>query len=135
MNDPTGVPSSRHITSDGRKPSVSMYQRALRSKSGVSSTRWPSFVTCGGASAGRWVSLTRTVWFGALWGMGARTGCAATDAIDVRLRAGAAQEELVLALRDDQQSEVDEVVPRPVQVGALEMRVKQRVGLHCRRDA
>src|SRR5271165_3523184 len=27
---------------------------------------WPSLVTCGGASAGRCVSLTRTVWFGAL---------------------------------------------------------------------
>ena len=30
MNDPTGVPSGRHITSEGMKPSMSMYQRALR---------------------------------------------------------------------------------------------------------
>jgi hypothetical protein len=42
-----------------------MYQRAVTSKSGVSITMWPSLVTCGGSSAGRCVSLTRTVRFGA----------------------------------------------------------------------
>jgi hypothetical protein len=33
------VPSGRHMTSDGMKPSVPMYQRTLLSKSGVSRTR------------------------------------------------------------------------------------------------
>ena len=60
---------------------------------------------------------------------------AATDAIDVRRRAGAAQEEFVLALRDDEQPEVDEIVPRAVQVGPFEMRVEQRVRLDHRRAA
>src|SRR5208282_807561 len=60
---------------------------------------------------------------------------AATDAIDVRFRAGAAQEEFALALRDDQQPEVDQIVPRLVQIGAFEMGVKQGVRLDDRRAA
>src|SRR6516165_2858900 len=66
MMEPTGVPTGKHITSEGMKPRVSMYQRALASKSGASSTRCPSLVTWGGSSAGRWVSFTRMIWFGAL---------------------------------------------------------------------
>ncbi len=59
---------------------------------------------------------------------------AATDAIDVGRRAGSAQEEFVLALRDDEQPEVDEIVPRAVQVGPFEMRIEQRVRFHDRRE-
>ena len=63
-------------------------------------------------------------------------GCVAVaDAVDVRGRASSAQEEFVLALRDDEQPKVDEIVPRAVQVGPFEMGIEQRVGLHCRRDA
>ena len=60
---------------------------------------------------------------------------AAADAVDVRRRAGSAQEEFVLALRDDEQPEVDEIVPRTVEVGPFEMRIEQRVRLHHRRAA
>ena len=68
------------VTSEGMKPSVSMYQRALFSKSGVSMTRWPSLVTCGGSSAGRCVSFTRTIWLGALCGIAGRVGSGSEDA-------------------------------------------------------
>src|ERR1700686_814750 len=74
MKEPTSAPSGRHITSEGMNPSVSMYQRTLTSKSGASSTRCPGLVTWGGSSAGRWESFTRTIWFGALWGIAGRTG-------------------------------------------------------------
>src|SRR5208282_6803923 len=60
---------------------------------------------------------------------------AAADAIDVRRRAGAAQEEFVSALRGDRQPEVDEIVSRAVEVGTFKMRVEQRVRLHRRRAA
>ena len=60
---------------------------------------------------------------------------AATDAIDVRRRAGPAEEEFVSALRGDRQPEVDEIVSRAVEVGPFEMRVEQRVRLHRRRAA
>ena len=60
---------------------------------------------------------------------------AAADAVDVGRRAGSAQEEFVLALRDDEQPEVDEIVPRTVEVRAFEMRIEQRVRLDHRRAA
>ena len=61
-----------------------MYQRALLSKSGVSSTRWPSLVTCGGSSAGRWVSFTRTIWLGALCRIARRVGSGSDGATSCR---------------------------------------------------
>src|ERR1700726_3736225 len=70
--DQRTVGQAHHV--GGNEPSVSMYQRTLTSKSGASSTRCPSLVTWGGSSAGRWVSFTRMIWFGALWGIAERTG-------------------------------------------------------------
>ena len=83
MKAPTGVPSGRHMTSEGMKPSVSMYQRALLSKSGRFEHEVTELCDLRRLERGPLCIVHPDVWLGALWGSRAAIGSGSGLAIAV----------------------------------------------------